>query len=170
MIHRSARALAASAATAALVALSPAPADATPTPTPTTPAATRTAECRDLTNINNTRVAAGLKPVAGLQNDLTTYARTHARDMAAQRRLWHDMTAFRAAAPQGWTRLAENVAYNSGGIDAIHTAYLDSPGHRANILNPAHTHVGIGVTKAGGLTFNSENFATGPTTWPTLTC
>jgi uncharacterized protein YkwD len=49
-------------------------------------------------------------------------------------------------------RIAENVGWTSGGhqdlegaIDRLHAAFMDSQGHRANILAPAHTHVGVGV-------------------------
>ncbi|MGJ8547386.1 MAG: CAP domain-containing protein [Sulfitobacter sp.] len=50
---------------------------------------------------------------------------------------------------------AENIAahpgYNSENDSpaaqarAIHEAFMDSPGHRANIMNPSFTHVGIGI-------------------------
>jgi hypothetical protein len=49
-------------------------------------------------------------------------------------------------------RIAENVGWTSGGhqdlegaIDRLHAAFMDSQGHRANILSPSHTHVGVGV-------------------------
>ena len=29
-----------------------------------------------------------------------------------------------------------------GNIQAVHTAYLNSPGHRANIMDPAYNQVG----------------------------
>jgi uncharacterized protein YkwD len=49
-------------------------------------------------------------------------------------------------------RIAENVGWSSGGhadldgaIDRLHAAFMDSQGHRANVLSSAHTHVGVGV-------------------------
>jgi uncharacterized protein YkwD len=49
-------------------------------------------------------------------------------------------------------RIAENVGWTSGGhvdldgaIDRLHAAFMDSQGHRANVLSSAHTHVGVGV-------------------------
>ena len=44
-------------------------------------------------------------------------------------------------APSGWTKLGENVGYG-GTIDQVHTAYMNSPGHRANILDPGFTQIG----------------------------
>lgn len=44
-------------------------------------------------------------------------------------------------APDEWMKLGENVGYG-GTIDQVHTAYLNSPGHRANIMDPAFTQMG----------------------------
>ncbi|MBX7069370.1 MAG: CAP domain-containing protein [Microthrixaceae bacterium] len=44
-------------------------------------------------------------------------------------------------APKQWLKLGENVGYG-GTIAQIHGAYLDSPGHRANILDPAYNSMG----------------------------
>jgi uncharacterized protein YkwD len=48
-----------------------------------------------------------------------------------------------------WT-YAENIAYGGrwrGTPRALVDAWMDSPGHRANILNPALRHVGIGFRR-----------------------
>jgi len=44
-------------------------------------------------------------------------------------------------APKQWLKLGENVGYG-GTIAQIHEAYLNSPGHRANIMDPAYTSIG----------------------------
>lgn len=44
-------------------------------------------------------------------------------------------------APKEWRKLGENVGYG-GTITQVHDAYLNSPGHRANILDPAYTSMG----------------------------
>ncbi|KAJ1969948.1 hypothetical protein IWQ62_000289 [Dispira parvispora] len=36
----------------------------------------------------------------------------------------------------------ENVAYNQPDVDSVMDSWLNSPGHRANILNPSYTHLG----------------------------
>jgi len=42
----------------------------------------------------------------------------------------------------------ENIAGNQS-VQAAHTALMNSSGHRANILNPNYTHVGIGIVEGG---------------------
>ena len=45
--------------------------------------------------------------------------------------------------------VGENIAWGSGGLataDAIVKAWMDSPGHRANILNNRFREIGIGLT------------------------
>lgn len=44
-------------------------------------------------------------------------------------------------APKQWLKLGENVGYG-GTIAQIHDAYLNSPGHKANIMDPAFTSMG----------------------------
>ena len=44
-------------------------------------------------------------------------------------------------APNEWMKLGENVGYG-GSIAQVHDAYLRSPGHRANILDPSYTSMG----------------------------
>jgi uncharacterized protein YkwD len=54
-----------------------------------------------------------------------------------------------AGVPAGWHVLGENVAYNSS-LGAALTALENSPGHRANLLKPEFTSIGIGVVISGG--------------------
>ncbi len=88
--------------------------------------------------INQSRVEAGLGPVVEnttLDMKADAWA-THLRDACALSHsvLKHDV-------PQVWNKLGENVGFG-GTIAQIHEAYLDSPGHRANIMDPAFTEVG----------------------------
>lgn len=46
------------------------------------------------------------------------------------------------AAFSGYTSETDNPV---GQAQAIHTALMNSPGHRANIMNPDFTHVGLGI-------------------------
>ena len=47
-------------------------------------------------------------------------------------------------APPEWRKLGENVG-RGGSIEQVHTAYLNSPGHRANIMDPSFTSMGAGA-------------------------
>jgi len=52
----------------------------------------------------------------------------------------------------------ENIGWNSGASDAdspvmIHEGFMNSPGHRANVLEPSFTHGGVGAYGADGVNF-----------------
>jgi uncharacterized protein YkwD len=53
-----------------------------------------------------------------------------------------------AGAPAGWLKLGENVGYGSS-VDVVQGAFMNSAGHRANILDPAFNNIGVGVTVDG---------------------
>lgn len=48
-----------------------------------------------------------------------------------------------------WRASGENIAAGQNTVSAVHTAWMNSPGHRANILNPNYTHVGFGYVTGG---------------------
>jgi len=63
-------------------------------------------------------------------------------------------------APAGWRKLGENVGYGSS-VDVVQGAFMNSPGHRANILDRTFNNVGIGVTVDGnGRRWVVQEFAT----------
>lgn len=62
--------------------------------------------------------------------------------------------------PAGWNRAGENVGYDYSDAN-LHTAWMNSPGHRENILRAEYTSVGIGWTKdAQGRIWGTQVFAT----------
>ncbi len=66
----------------------------------------------------------------------------------------------------GWpgaSRWAENVAYTSTADDTarLMRMWLDSPGHRTNLLNPDYTIIAVGLVKQDGLTWATANFYAG---------
>lgn len=100
------------------------------------------------------RDAHGL-PELGEAAELDLLAYQHASELASSGRVSHyseihgltTATRVRLAYPYVRT-LAENVA-RGGTIERIHVKLLNSPGHRANRLDPRFTHVGIGVARRG---------------------
>ncbi|MFB2581122.1 cell wall-binding repeat-containing protein [Herbiconiux sp. P15] len=59
--------------------------------------------------------------------------------------LTHSTREWRASRmPPGWTANGENIAYGYGTADAVMEAWMNSPGHRSNILGGAFTRIGIG--------------------------
>ena len=49
----------------------------------------------------------------------------------------------------GYTALAENIAGGQRTPEAVVSAWMASPGHRANILNPAYNEIGVGSATGG---------------------
>ncbi|MGW5903913.1 CAP domain-containing protein [Streptomyces althioticus] len=111
-----------------------------------------TAEVVELTN--RERARAGLPP---LSRDplLTTAARAHSADMVARDFYAH-------TAPDGskpWDRAAaagsrcrtvgENIACGQRSAAEVVRGWMNSPGHRANILKPEFTHIGVGFAGGG---------------------
>lgn len=88
--------------------------------------------------VNQSRAAHGLRP---LTDNVTLDVKA---DRWAQRlrdtcSLSHSRLS--DGAPKEWRKLGENVGYG-GSIGQIHEAYLNSPGHRANIMDPAYNSMG----------------------------
>lgn len=55
----------------------------------------------------------------------------------------------------------ENIAYGYQTPDAVMAAWMNSPGHRANILNASYKVIGIGVAAAAnGLLYWTQDFGT----------
>lgn len=89
-------------------------------------------------HVNASRAAAGL-PALRENLVLDIKADRWAQGMRDQCRIWHSRLA--DGAPPNWRKLGENVGMG-GTVGQIHQAYMDSPGHRANILDPAFNEIG----------------------------
>jgi hypothetical protein len=87
-----------------------------------------------------TRGLAALRPTV----DLVDVARRHAGWMADAGVLQHNPSL--ATDVTGWTVLSENVGY-SGTATTLHSALMNSSGHRANILDNRVTQVGVGAAR-----------------------
>ncbi|MEU3854806.1 CAP domain-containing protein [Streptomyces sp. NPDC029554] len=106
----------------------------------------------DLTNRARTR--AGLPPLAA-DPRLTAAAQAHSADMVA--RAFYAHTAPDGSRPRdraaaaGSTRrtIGENIACGQRSPADVVEGWMNSPGHRANILGPDFTHIGIGLAGGG---------------------
>ena len=97
-----------------------------------------------LSKINAARSGAGLPPVS-MHSDLVPDARNHSAEMMAAGQIYH--TSNLAGVASGWEALAENVGVGPS-VDSLHTAFMNSAGHRANILGD-YNYVGVGVASEG---------------------
>lgn len=98
-------------------------------------------EAKFVDMINADRRAAGSGPLVVLP-ELVEKARRHAEKMAAEERIFHsdDM----AEGLEGWQLLGENVG-RGGNLETLHQAFMDSAGHRRNVLDPRFDAVGVGI-------------------------
>lgn len=109
---------------------------------------------RVVTLVNVRRVEAGLRPVR-LHAAVHTAARKHSADQARMGRMTH--TGSDGSNPgqrisrEGyrWSAWGENVAMGYLTPRAVMRAWMNSPGHRANILSRSFRHIGVGVRRSG---------------------
>jgi uncharacterized protein YkwD len=98
---------------------------------------------------NNYRQQNGLSPVA-LNNQLSNAAQAHTENMAFQDFVSHtgadgSSVAQRVTATSySWSIVAENIAAGHQTAADVVQGWINSDGHRANLLNPNVTEVGIG--------------------------
>ncbi|HEX6301872.1 MAG TPA: CAP domain-containing protein [Acidimicrobiia bacterium] len=96
-----------------------------------------------LSAINSTRSSSGLGSLK-MDSGLQSHARKHTGDMIAADEIYHSSSGeLQSAAGSGWEKLGENVG-RGGSVSSLHQAFLDSPGHKANILGD-YNYVGIGT-------------------------
>jgi hypothetical protein len=104
-------------------------------------------------------VAAGLTALAR-RGDVDGIALRHSGDMAAKGQMWHNDDYFTPATHDRLNAktLGENVAMNPD-IDDMHQRLMNSPHHRANILDPRFRQIGVGVVQSSdGNLFATEDF------------
>ncbi|MFD8030262.1 CAP domain-containing protein [Streptomyces sp. NPDC048231] len=103
---------------------------------------------------NAERAAAGLPPLAA-DRRLTAAAQAHSADMVARDFYAHTSPEGRgpldraAAAGSRHRAVGENIACGQRSPTEVVIGWMNSPGHRANILKPAFTHLGVGFAGGG---------------------
>jgi hypothetical protein len=112
---------------------------------------------------NQSRAQAGLAPLA-YDPAAVGVARAWAQELARSGNLRHNPNLVRdveANVTRDWTRVGENVGY-AGGVDQVHNAYMNSTGHRNNILGQ-YNRVGVGAARDGnGRLWTTVVFLQGP--------
>ncbi|MET0615934.1 MAG: CAP domain-containing protein [Thermoleophilaceae bacterium] len=126
-----------------------------------------------LCRLNAERARHRLSPLR-LNRRLAAAARGHSRAMARRHFFSHDSltgasfldrirgTGYLRGA-RSWS-VGENIAYGSGRLstpNAIGRAWMNSPGHRANILSRSFRSIGIGIAAGtpvgrGGATYTTD--------------
>lgn len=153
---------------------SPSP-SATPSPTPSSTPSTNSQNARagtvDLEReffdlINSERTRRGLRALT-YHAGLTEVARNHSQDMASQGRLHHNTDELGSAEFNRKMGNPEMVGENVGqgpSVDWLHSAFMDSPGHRSNIMESRYTSMGIGVVVKDDTIWVTQDFIRGGST------
>jgi hypothetical protein len=102
-------------------------------------------EVRFVDSINVERATRGRDRVK-VAPDLTEVARRHSAVMARGEHLHHNPNL--TSMVTNWQRLSENVGRGPS-VPSLHRAFMNSTGHRANILDGRVTEVGVGVVVKG---------------------
>lgn len=119
-------------------------------------------ETKMLVLVNEERVKQGLAPVKA-DPELKAVARAHSADMFARGYFSHytpekkDPFDRMKRAGIKFTTAGENLALGRT-LKICHEGLMNSPGHRANILNPSYGRLGIGIVDGGlyGLMISQE--------------
>jgi cysteine-rich secretory family protein len=113
--------------------------------------------------LNRERASLGLSMLFW-DDSLASAARQHAERMAQQNTLAHqlpgepDLRMRAAGAGARYSVIAENVAVGPDPA-VIHSEWMHSPGHRANILSPQLSVVGIAVVQGSVGLFAVQDFS-----------
>ncbi|MEV7451284.1 sigma-70 family RNA polymerase sigma factor [Streptomyces nigra] len=113
--------------------------------------------------VNKERAAAGCGPLAE-DSLLDKSAQAHSADMAARDFFDHtnpdgaDPGQRITAAGYRWSTYGENIAMGQQTPEAVMESWMNSPGHRANILNCSFKDIGVGVHEGPGGPWWTQNF------------
>ncbi len=105
--------------------------------------------------VNDERARAGVAPLTA-NSLLTAAAAAHAADMASNGFFSHtgsdgSSSAERATrAGYNWSTIGENIAMGATSAEQVMEMWMNSSGHRANILNASFTEIGVGLDSRGG--------------------
>ena len=103
-----------------------------------------------LAQVNEVRRKAGAPPLE-LDPVLQKAAQAHAQDMLARGYFAHKSpsgTTVRERSRQAgydWRTIGENIAEGQTSVDEVMKTWMESPGHRKNILEPRFKDLGIGL-------------------------
>jgi len=110
-------------------------------------------EAQMLVLVNAEREKAGVRLLVP-DPETVEVSRAHSRDMFARSYFSHSTPEGRSpfdrlrAARLGFRAAGENLAL-SPNLKQAHQGLMNSPGHRANILNPAFGRLGVGIVDGG---------------------
>lgn len=122
----------------------------------------KTYEMKVVDLVNHERVSRGLQPLAN-NWQLERVARYKANDMLNKNYFSHISptygSPFKMMEDFGiyFSSAGENIAMGQNTPEEVVNAWMNSPGHRANILSTTYTQIGVGFSR-GNMTYWSQMF------------
>jgi uncharacterized YkwD family protein len=113
---------------------------------------------------NQERQKAGLAPCAGNDANLNRSARAKSQDMATNNYFSHnsptygDPFAMMRNFGVQYQSAGENIAMGQPTPAEVVKAWMNSPGHRQNIMNGSYTHLGVGYIVQNGKPYWTQQF------------
>lgn len=104
--------------------------------------------------VNEQRAANGLNPLT-LSTELSNVARTKSQDMHDHHYFAHESPTYGSPFDMlssfgiSYRAAGENIAMGYATPEAVMNAWMNSSGHRANILNASYTQIGVGYVADG---------------------
>lgn len=106
-------------------------------------------------SINNLRASQGLNALS-VDGNLSDIAQSWANQMALEDGISH-RADLRSGVTGNWQTLGENVGVGPS-VGSLMDAFIASPGHYKNLVDPRFTHVGVGTVRIGGLLYTAHEF------------
>lgn len=117
---------------------------------------TRAMESEFVSRINDLRASQGLAALANDNSQLYGVAVSWSGSMADAGSISH-RSNLADVAPSNWTRLGENVGVGQS-VESLHNAFVASPGHYRNLVDPGFQTIAVGIVVRDGRIFVTENF------------
>ncbi|MFG1842321.1 CAP domain-containing protein [Micromonospora sp. NPDC049175] len=117
---------------------------------------TVSAQAREVVDLVNAERAKAGCGALSIDDKLMTAAQKHSQDQADHKNMSHTGSDGSNAGVRldrvgyAWRTYGENVAWNQQTPAAVMDAWMNSSGHRANILNCAFTEIGVGIATSNG--------------------
>jgi len=115
--------------------------------------------------VNIERQKAGLQALT-LDSEISNVARTKAKDMAVNNYFAHQSPTYGSAGDMltkfgiRWSAWGENLASGQKNSESVVAAWMNSEGHRANIMSPDFSRIGVGyVINSSGTPYWTQVFA-----------
>jgi uncharacterized YkwD family protein len=104
--------------------------------------------------VNQERAKVGVQPLT-LSEKLTSIANTKAKDMADKGYFSHNSPTYGSPFDMlkqfgvSYSYAGENIAAGQKSAEEVMNSWMNSSGHKANILNKNYTQIGVGFVRGG---------------------